>query len=238
MILGILAGLGALILAIMWLARDDPPRVVSSPGPQTGGSIVNFDKSLSLFHGSVTGQITTAMSLGAAAVGLIMLALLWMHWKNNRRTQRLGRALVSLDGAPGGQGGGAQAPGWVGPLLQMQQRMQGTGQAGGFSLPLPDLLPRQQQGTTVAPGPRAAQYRTIEDGLKKLRHAAWTIFPEDAGTTPPRRVVCERGIQQLTTEELRVFPLGLPLHATIIIMDILSIIITFRHHLYPQESPA
>ena len=50
MILGILAGLGALTLAIMWLARGDTTQVVS-PGPLTGGSIINFDKSLSLFHG-------------------------------------------------------------------------------------------------------------------------------------------------------------------------------------------
>ena len=209
LVLGVAAGLTIITLSIMWATRRQGV-VISEPDP--AGSIGNFkviDQSISMLHGTISGQMTMVMSTAAVIGAVILLALFWMHRKNNRRTQRMGRALASLNGGQGGQGGGAQAPGQVGSMWRTQERVP-AGTAGGFTLPLPDLSPSQQLATTVAQGPRTAKPMTIEEGLRTMKHAVWTVYPDGAEVAPPRRVVCERGIHQLTAEELRVFPSASP----------------------------
>ena len=78
---------------------------------------------------------------------------------------------------------------------------------------------------------------TMAEGLRMLRSATWSIFPEGGQVQTPRRLACERGVNQLSQEDLRAFPLGLPLHTAAMMMDMLALVCVFRHHAFPADQP-
>ena len=166
-------------------------------------------------------------------IALIAAVLWWKNKKNKRRHREQAMQMqIHYGGGPGGDPARDTAPA---QRARRPSSLALPGHVSGYTAPVPAGYNHQQPtGTTVA----TTTPWTMEEGLRNLKAAVWVTLPGDAKITPPMRTTCEKGIFQLTKEDLRVFPLGLPFHAAILILDVLGTVCTIRHHAHPEEGPA